>query len=97
MTDRLGKRLRKARNEAGLSLRALEKICGVSFSNLARIERGVGECLPAIRLRVEKWLETGEGSAPIVRSPSQKSWYQNIEARLIALEEWRSREDKSHD
>ena len=38
---RIGKRVKELREEKGLSTRKLADICGVNFSNIGKIERGV--------------------------------------------------------
>lgn len=48
--------LRDERNAQGLSLRALSAKIGVSFSTLARIERGEGEPDTNTRIRLIEWL-----------------------------------------
>ncbi|MCB1784591.1 MAG: ImmA/IrrE family metallo-endopeptidase [Alphaproteobacteria bacterium] len=48
--------LQKKRSAEGLSIRALSKIIGVSFSSLARIERGDGDPDNNSKLRILEWL-----------------------------------------
>jgi transcriptional regulator with XRE-family HTH domain len=53
----LGERLQRARNERGKSLRDIENITGVSYSVIARIERG--ECdkpTPRVYSCLESWI-----------------------------------------
>lgn len=80
----LGKRLKEKRIEEGFTLRELERVVGVSFSGLARIERGVGEPTKASRERVERWLSTGEHSEP--RPRKGDPWFVKIEQRLARIE-----------
>ena len=57
MSEPWASRLTTARHKAGLSLRQLAQLVGVSFSTLARIERGEG--LPDMHTRrlLHQWLE----------------------------------------
>jgi len=53
--------IRKKREAAGLSIRALASVVGISFSTLARIERGEGAPDNNSKIRLLAWLgETGE-------------------------------------
>lgn len=62
-TRRLIEALKKKRDAEGLSIRGLSAIIGVSFSSLARIERGEGEPDNNSRLRILEWLgEDGRDS-----------------------------------
>jgi len=79
----IGQRLKKARYDAGLTLRQTEAITGVSFSSLARIERDQGAAMPSTISRVEKWLKDGEGSEPRHRG---LSCFQTLELRVLHLE-----------
>lgn len=80
----LGQRLKQRRIEEGLSLRDLEKIVGVSFSSLARIERGVGTCIPDSAKRINQWLDTGQGSG--VKESRKKHWFLSIQQRVDRIE-----------
>lgn len=86
MSKALGKRLKRQRVSENLSLRQLEKVVGVSFSSLARLERGDGVPTDDVRERVERWLERGEASPPRIRAVGQAPWHLKIEARLTILE-----------
>ncbi len=62
-TQKLVEALKKKRDAEGLSIRGLSGIIGVSFSSLARIERGEGEPDNNSRLRILEWLgEDGRDS-----------------------------------
>ena len=62
-TQKLIEALKKKRDAEGLSIRGLSAIIGVSFSSLARIERGEGEPDYNLRLRILEWLgEDGRDS-----------------------------------
>ncbi len=80
----LGKRLKAERVKQGLSLRALELIVGVSFSGLARIERGVGNFTADTHERVLAWLETGARSEKKERKG--RAWFLTFEQRLARIE-----------
>lgn len=75
--------LKKRRLREGLSLRALSKIVGVSFSGLARIERGVGTCTADTLERVQRWIESGEASQKRERGAP---WISTVERRLARIE-----------
>lgn len=77
-------RLKEARLKSGLTLRALAKIVGVSFSSLARMERGQGKPSAASVMRVEKWLEDGSSSEPALRG--DLPWAKKLELRVLHLE-----------
>lgn len=79
-------RLKKKRLSEGLSLRQLGSMIGVSFSSLARLERGIGEPDVHSRERIERWLETGEGSQSRVRQVGEENWHARMERRIVALE-----------
>lgn len=53
---RLVEAVRRKREAAGLSIRALSAVVGVSFSTLARIERGEGEPDNNSKIRLLEWL-----------------------------------------
>lgn len=62
-TKKLIAALKKKREAEGLSIRALSSVIGVSFSSLARIERGDGEPDNNSRIRILEWLgEDGHDS-----------------------------------
>ena len=79
-------RMRDMRLLQGLSLRRLASILGLGFSTLARLERGEGKPDPASAVRIHRWLDSGEGSAPRVRSVAEQSWFAKMEARLVRIE-----------
>ena len=54
--SRLVKAVKRKREAEGLSLRALSAIVGISFSTLARIERGDGEPDNNSKIRLLEWL-----------------------------------------
>ena len=54
--DKLVKAIRKKREADGLSIRALSEAVGVSFSTLARIERGEGQPDNNSKIRLLQWL-----------------------------------------
>ena len=57
MTERLLiERVQEKREIEGLSIRRLSALCGVSFSTLARLERGDGECSLETTRRLREWL-----------------------------------------
>lgn len=80
------KKVRRKRLQEGISLRKLGALCGVSFSTLARLERGTGEPDPHTRERLQRWLDSGEGSAPKIRSPAEEGWLVRMERRVAELE-----------
>lgn len=55
-TEKLITALKQKREAEGYSLRKLAKVIGVSFSSLARIERGEGSPDPNSRIRILEWL-----------------------------------------
>ena len=55
-TKKLIAALKKKREAAGLSIRGLSSVIGVSFSTLARIERGEGEPDNNSLIRILEWL-----------------------------------------
>jgi transcriptional regulator with XRE-family HTH domain len=82
----LAKRLKKARLEAGLSTRALGKIIGVSFSSIARIERGEGQPTVHSAERIERWLKDGSQSEPVRRTVNELSRMDRMELKLVHLD-----------
>lgn len=75
--------MREKRKQCNLSLRRLSEVIDISFSALARIERGDGEPSPESKARIEHWLgkiDDSELNALIIlqRNP--------IHARLDAIE-----------
>jgi transcriptional regulator with XRE-family HTH domain len=82
----LAARLKKARLDQNLSLRALERMVGVSFSGLARLERNEGEPNTHTIERVEKWLADGTMSEPHSRELRGVSWLNKMELRVLYLE-----------
>lgn len=81
---KLGMRLKAKRVEEGLSLRELARLVGVSFSGLARVERGVGSCTEDTRSRIQTWLDTGARTEPKEKRP--RNWMQTIEQRVARIE-----------
>ena len=81
----IGVRLKTKRIEDGLSLRDLATIVGVSFSSLARIERGVGGCTADTIRRVCLWIEAGSGSP--TKERRGRPWVLTVEERLIRIEQ----------
>jgi transcriptional regulator with XRE-family HTH domain len=83
-------RLKTHRQQAGLSLRQLGERLGVSFSSLARIERGIGEPGTHTRLRLEQWMDP-EGEHP--QCPCSQCAFPRehpfrvLEARVAMLEQ----------
>src|SRR5215831_20786203 len=55
-TKKLIEALRQKRQAEGYSLRKLATVIGVSFSSLARMERGEGEPDNNSRIRILEWL-----------------------------------------
>ncbi|KKM71143.1 hypothetical protein LCGC14_1433670 [marine sediment metagenome] len=68
-------RARAKRRRLGFSLREVEIASGISFSTLARLERGDGGPSKATERRLHAWVEGGEFSDP-----------RSIEERLVRLE-----------
>jgi transcriptional regulator with XRE-family HTH domain len=94
-------RLAAHRTQAGLSLRQLGERLGVSFSSLARIERGIGEPSTHTRRRLEQWMDP-DGEHPPCHCAQCAFPHENplraletrialLEQRFIALEEARCR------
>ena len=54
--EKLVKAVRDKRDREGLSIRALSAIVGISFSTLARIERGQGSPDNNSKIRLLEWL-----------------------------------------
>lgn len=52
----LPQRVDRKRTADGISLRQLAKITGVSFSTLARVDRGEGNYSPETARRLRQWL-----------------------------------------
>lgn len=63
LQDKLVKAVRKKREAEGLSIRALAAAIGVSFSTLARIERGEGQPDNNSKIRLLQWLGADAESA----------------------------------
>ena len=85
--DPLVAQMRKRRLADGISIRALAKCIGVSFSTLAKLERGIGTPNPASTERIERWINTGKGSSPAKRNPAEAPWSVKIEQDFDALDE----------
>jgi transcriptional regulator with XRE-family HTH domain len=83
-------RLVAHRHQAGLTLRQLGERLGVSFSALARIERGEGEPSTHTRLRLEHWMNPEEAHppCPCAECASQREEpLCALEARVTMLEQ----------
>ena len=78
-----GQYLREARTQAGWSLRQLGAELGVSFSTLARLERGEGQPTPHTRWAVEAWLCPEQTPEPC---PCGRCHPTLTEQRLASLE-----------
>jgi len=87
MSKRLVSQFKAARIKQGLSVRQIANLIGVSFSALARLERGEGTPMPFVEERMRHWLLTGEGSAPRVIPERIEPWSVRMEARFAAIEE----------
>jgi Zn-dependent peptidase ImmA (M78 family)/DNA-binding XRE family transcriptional regulator len=61
--ERLIRAVKQKRETEGLSIRALSEVVGVSFSTLARIERGEGQPDNNSKIRLLQWLGTDAGDA----------------------------------
>lgn len=79
----LGQRVKAKRISEGLTLRELEKLVGVSFSSLARLERNKGAATPGTTQRVTAWLEHGTVSKP---REKKTGWFITFEQRLAKIE-----------
>ncbi len=75
---------RNHRTAAGLSLRELANIVGVSFSSIARCERGVGTTTSDTAARLNQWVANG-GSSP-KKERRGTPWIVTVEQRLTAIE-----------
>ena len=82
--------LRETRTQAGWSLRQLGAELGVSFSTLARLERGEGQPTAHTRWVVEAWLSPKAPPTPCpcgrCRPTKTEQRLASLEARLAALE-----------
>lgn len=85
----LVKQVKKKRQREGLSIRGLSREVGVAFATIARLERGEGSPDEGTKVRLQRWLETGEGSAARDRrqTPQRVSWSAQMEQRVAGLEE----------
>ena len=72
------------RKQQKLSLRDLSKMVGVSFSALAKLEKGIGLPSKPTESRLLLWLNYDRKSRP--HSSSKKAWFIDIEERLELLE-----------
>lgn len=85
-----GHQVRSARLRAGLSVRQLGALLGISFSTLARLERGDGGSMPHTRRQVAQWLDPTGAVPPCqcVRcaGPS-RDCYALLAARVARLEQ----------
>lgn len=82
---KLGKRLKSKRIQAGLTLRELSVLVGVSFSGIARIERGIGTPTPDTLRRISEWLDSGKEAGP--KPAKARGWFITFEQRLAAIED----------
>lgn len=74
---KLGKRLKEARKKSGLSLRELQKIIGVRFVALNRIENGqVSDCEYETGKKIEQWLQQFEPKEKEMTSRDFCYWLQ---------------------
>jgi transcriptional regulator with XRE-family HTH domain len=90
MAQAIRERLITYRLHQGLSLRQLGTQLGLSFSTLARIERGHGEPSPHTRLMLERWMNP-EGEHPkcncrVCAAPREHP-YRVLEVRIEILEQ----------
>jgi len=76
--------VREKRERQNLSLRGLSRIVGVSFSALARLERGLGTPNTHTQDRLARWLEFDEHSSPNDRNRPTK--FDVLERRVEKLE-----------
>lgn len=84
MVRDIAERFKRHRQAAGLSLRDVEKLIGVSFSSLARLERKLGTPVAETQRRVIQWLE--DGTTPGAKPQKLPTWHHRIEARIERLE-----------
>lgn len=82
--QKLAKSLKSKRLVYGLSLREVARLTGVSFSGIARMERGIGTVQGDTFERIRTWVETGETSDPKVKRGRQ--WHVTVEQRLARIE-----------
>jgi transcriptional regulator with XRE-family HTH domain len=77
-----------AREEAGLSLRALAEITGISFSTISRLEKGEHVPDEWTATRLLQWLENGPRVDQRRRGHKTKPshWMSRIEQRLVRIE-----------
>jgi transcriptional regulator with XRE-family HTH domain len=89
MRDVFGPRLKAHRTHQGMSLRQLGAQLGVSFSTLARLERGHGAPSPHTRLRVAQWMDP-DGEHPPCHCAQctfpREDRYRALQARIERLE-----------
>ena len=89
MDEDFRQRLIRKRLVSQISLRALALITQVSYSTLARIERGDGDASPYVRSRVERWLDDGawDIACQCVRCVCKTpEYWVSIEDRLTKIE-----------
>lgn len=85
--EKLIAKMRDKRIKCDISCRALSEIIGVSFSTLSRLERGIGIPHPLTEEKIQKWIETDEGSIPrIVSERRVMSWGDKLKLRVEELE-----------
>lgn len=93
MEEPLSERIRRQRDATGLSLRRLGAALGVSFSSLARIERGVGLPDQHTLWLLIRWLDGPDvaGTCHCFRcvsgTPSLLQRVEHLEQRLSGIEE----------
>ena len=78
--------LKEKREALGYSIRQLAKQTGVSFSTLARLERGIGKPDPLTRKRLEEWMRVDRTFAPILRASRHPTSQELLERRVAFLE-----------
>jgi len=79
--------LRK-RHAAGLSVRRVATLTGVSYSTLARLERGEGSPDDHTRRCLAAWLDDGTKPAPRAEvAPAAEHYSVKIERRVARLED----------
>lgn len=79
MTD-LIRKMKDKRLAEGLSVRKLAEKVGITFSGLAKIERGEHDPSEVVRLKIDRWVH-GFGA-----ESSEPAWRETVEQRLERLE-----------
>ena len=90
MAESFARELYRHRQRSGLSLRRLGAELGVSFSTLARIERGEGQPDPHTRHLLEHWMrpdqqDTTTGCPRCMQTPREER-LQSLEKRIVMIE-----------